>query len=151
MQITLQKCMVCDSSTCHCELKKLKVRQNILAKKEMYRNYICVCSCFVTELRDRIFTLDTGYGYLWEAYCILLLYYGSPFSLVFWKNECWTLLAFSCNYVMKLLCNVSGSEPVHNFHSYVWHLLPFPGRTRLHSLWLLRYQLWICVRGKCPW
>ena len=83
MQITLQKCMVCDSSTCHCELKKLKVRQNILAKKEMYRNYICVCSCFVTELRDRIFTLDTGYGYLWEAYCILLLYYGSPFSLVF--------------------------------------------------------------------
>jgi len=83
MRITLQKCMVCDLSTCYCELKELKVRQNILAKKEMYRNYICVCSCFVTEIRDTVFTLDTGYGYVWEANCFSLLYYDSSVSLVF--------------------------------------------------------------------
>lgn len=62
------------------------------------------------------------------------------------------LAIFLCHWAWNvLLHNVSVSESLHSLHGCVWYLLPCPGCTWLHPLWILHYQLWICICGKCPW
>ena len=120
------------------------------------------------EVKERVeMYLYCPSGPLWSVLGLPLHYHGiwlvigsslhlmiilrQPYVISFGISDSWTKLCCSCKHIMKLLHNVSGAEPVYNFHSCIWHLLPFPSCTWLHSLWILYYQLWICIRGKCPW